>query len=463
VIPETGPANRPAGEVVRTRLVLADTLRRRREAGRRIWRVAPFIAAVGLGLAAGTRWAGWPTVLALGALVIGGAGLVVYALVSRRDHAVSDAVAARIDTDAGLRGELRSASWFAARDTRDMWAEVHLDRAATRLGRIDWAGLYPAVRAPRSRIATLLMAVAAIALAVVLPERFGFRPALSEAASAKAVGPAVTPPTLAELLPPELLKQLEALLAAAENAPGTPAERAATAAELRALLAQLSQLKDREALMELARTLDPNKDAKATLTSQEMKALAERAKRAADMKTLPPEIRNALEKLSESLKKTAESDPSSPKDPSEAVASKEQQEGQTGETSKGANVDESSIQSVKDAGAGAGAGMIMMSNEEAAMGGEPGLGVGGGSAPNNGGGRMADIAQALRHETVEASTDNAGDNVLTDIRRKTEHGDATVNFTHSASRTFDRSRGAAPPAVPEARRQGVSTYFVRKQ
>jgi hypothetical protein len=463
VIAETRTDSRPAGEVVRARLALADNLRRRREAARQIWRVAPIIAAVALGLAAGSRWAGWPALLALGSLAIGSVGLLLYALVNRRHHAVSDAMAARIDTDAALDGELRSAAWFASRETRDVWADFHLERAATRLGRIDWAGLYPTARAARTQIATIVMALGAIALAVVLPERFGFRAAGSEVATARAAEPAITPAMLDELLSPEMLKQLEALFAAAENAASSPAERAATSAELRALLAQLSQLKDREALMELVRALDPNKDGQTTLSSQEMKALAERAKRTADMKTLPPEIRNALEKLSESLKKTAEGDPSSPKDPSEAVASKDKQPGEAGETSKGANVDEASIQSVKDAGAGAGAGMIMMSNEEAAMGGEPGLGVGGGSAANNGGGRMAAIAQALRHETVEASTDNAGDNVLTDIRRKTEHGDATVNFTHSASGTFDRSRGAAPPAVPEARRQGVSTYFVRKQ
>jgi hypothetical protein len=63
---------------------------------------------------------------------------------------------------------------------------------------------------------------------------------------------------------------------------------------------------------------------------------------------------------------------------------------------------------------------------------------------------------------VEASQDSPGENVDTEIRRKTEHGNATVTFTGSASGNFDRTRAAAAPPVPEARRSGVQTYFVRK-
>ena len=126
-------------------------------------------------------------------------------------------------------------------------------------------------------------------------------------------------------------------------------------------------------------------------------------------------------------------------------------------------MDESSIQSLKEASPGGGTGMLMMSNEQTAAGGEPGMGLGGGSSPNAEGGELAALAQALRQETVEASTDNAGDNTLTEMRRKTEHGQATVTFTQSAARGFDRGRAAAPPAVPEARRPGVQSYFIRKQ
>ena len=36
---------------------------------------------------------------------------------------------------------------------------------------MNWAALYPSVRAPRARAATAVFAVAALALTVVLPER----------------------------------------------------------------------------------------------------------------------------------------------------------------------------------------------------------------------------------------------------------------------------------------------------
>jgi hypothetical protein len=76
---------------------------------------------------------------------------------------------------------------------------------------------------------------------------------------------------------------------------------------------------------------------------------------------------------------------------------------------------------------------------------------------------MPDFEQALRRETVDASADTPGANVLSEVRRKTEHGQATVAFSHSASGPSDASRAAAPPAVPEGRRASVQTYFTRKQ
>jgi hypothetical protein len=119
---------------------------------------------------------------------------------------------------------------------------------------------------------------------------------------------------------------------------------------------------------------------------------------------------------------------------------------------------------VSEAESGGGAGIIMMGNKDEAAGkAAPGLGMGGGSDTRTEGGRMADLEAALRRETIEASADNAGDNVQTEARRKTEHGQATVTYAHSAAGTFDRSRAVAPPPVPERRRAAVQTYFIRKQ
>jgi hypothetical protein len=455
----TRTTDRHPGAIIRTSIVAADSLRRRRDATRQVWQMAPVVAGIGLAFAVAARWGGWSRLLVFAVLALGAAALVAYAWIRGRALGMSDPMADRVDQDAQLHGELRSAAWFVDRVTSDPWVGLHLDRAAARAEKVDWKGLYPAVQARRAQIAAGVMVAATLVLSATLPERFGFRP---EGAAIRETREAIPPDRLAELLPPELLKQLEALLAAAESANASPAQRAASAAELRALLAQLSQIKDAESLKALARTLDPNAS-KTALSAKDLKSLAERAKRTAEMASLSPEVRKALEKLSENLEDASDAAAGPPQDPQGAMASKESQRGEAAQSTGKSDVDAASIQSVKEASAGAGAGVIMMSNEEAAMGGEPGLGVGGGSAPNNGGGQMAAIAQALKKETVEASTDTAGDNVLTDIRRKTEESAATVGFAKSASRSFDRSRAAAPPPVPEARRQGVQTYFIRKQ
>ena len=107
----------------------------------------------------------------------------------------------------------------------------------------------------------------------------------------------------------------------------------------------------------------------------------------------------------------------------------------------------------------------MMMSSQMGPKGDPSAGFGGagnsGEAPKNG--TMAGVQQALRKETVEASEDTTGENVLSETRRKTEHGQATVPFSHSASGTSDRSKASAPPAVPEDRRSAVQNYFTRKK
>jgi len=104
----------------------------------------------------------------------------------------------------------------------------------------------------------------------------------------------------------------------------------------------------------------------------------------------------------------------------------------------------------------------MMSSQDEQSTHEAGLGLGGGSAENKGGGTMADLAAALRKETLEAHADAAGENIQTDIRRKTERATSTIAYASTAPATFDRSRATAPPAVPESRRAAVKTYFIRR-
>src|SRR5262245_25684206 len=110
----------------------ADRQRRARIADRLLSRLAP-LAAVGLvALAIIGRFAGWPRWVPLAGLGVTALVLAVFAVIQRRALPTSDAIASAVDTDAGLRGELRSAHWFeviAPETERDAWAAYHMDRA----------------------------------------------------------------------------------------------------------------------------------------------------------------------------------------------------------------------------------------------------------------------------------------------------------------------------------------------
>jgi hypothetical protein len=445
-----------AGPLVGTALAGAFRQQRICETSRQFWRAAPIIAALGLGVAAISLWAGWTAILVLGVLGLGFAGLTAYTFARRRDRTVTDPVAAGLDRDAGLDGELRSAAWFAAAETRDIWTDFHLDRAAARLRAVNWVERYPTSRAPRAKLATSVMVIAALGLSITMTDRGRLgSSALAPKASANGATQGLVP---GQPLPPELQKLLADLLAAAESGTLSADERLAASAELRELLARLGQLRDSEALKELARAMNAN-PILSDRTSQDMQALAERTRRASEMAAMPPEIRNALEKLADNLSIAAAKEQGAGDDP---VGAANAQSGEAASNAKADAASSASIQSVKDADAGSGAGVMMMSNENAGAGGEPGLGSGGGSAADNGGGTMPDLALVLRRETVEANADNPGENVLTDTRRKTEHGLATVTYTQGAPGAFDRGRATAPPPVPEGRRSAVQTYFIRK-
>ncbi|MEO8076162.1 MAG: hypothetical protein ABI818_07525 [Acidobacteriota bacterium] len=451
--------------LVRDAVAGADRIRRARDASRRLWRAAPAVAGAALIAAAVSRWRGWSALVPLAVLALGVAALSAHGLVSRRRHDVSDAAAAGIDSAAGLGGELRSASWFSGRDTGTDWADFHLQRAAARLGAIDWTQLYPVGRARFSRIVTGLLVVGAVALMVVAsPGGSGVR--------GGALTPAATPgntssaPVLrTDMLPLALPKDLEELLREAETGVAPPAADAAAAVQLQQLLAQLAALQDPKALKALAEAMALSSGLSAAQIAQKMQALADRTKRAADLSMNRPEVRAALEELSQELAKTAAAEQSkNGEDPSDATASKDSSQGESGKAEAGKDSEDASLQFTKDAGTGSGIGVLMTSSDAAPSGDVlPGVGLGGASGDRPGGGKMAQLEQALRHETVDASVDTAGENVVTaGTRRKTEHGNAAVTFTRGAG-TVERGRASAAPAVPEARRTGVQTYFVRKQ
>ena len=229
----------------------------------------------------------------------GAAALAVYAVASRRGQPVSDAAATAIDADAGMAGELRSAAWFAARGRRDDWADFHIERAASRLRAVDWRQLYPPVQARAARLSTAAMLLGALALTVTMPARVATGPAAdgsnrNRIARGEAAGELLT-------LSPELEQQLAALLAAAESGNPATAEALARNAELRNMLNQLNHSRDPQLLEALARALAANALARPGSPADDMKTLADRARKAADSAALPRDMQDALEKLADEL------------------------------------------------------------------------------------------------------------------------------------------------------------------
>lgn len=456
------PPDASSAELVRQRIAAADCRRRAGITSRALWRAAPAAAAAGIVLAALARWRAWSGLWPLGLLAVSGAALVIWSRIGRKPHAITDAAATRMDRAAGLDGELRSASWFASRDARDAWAEAHLARAAARLGAADWTSLYPIQPALTAKAVTAGLVLATLAVVLVVP---GSRRARLAAPGASGSSHRAAGATAAgaDALIPELQKQLEALLAEAEGDMPAAAGAPATAAELRSLLAALNALRDAGKLRDLARAMAPAAGSTPDAGPKEMKALADRAQRAAQSPAVAPEAREALEKVSDEMADAARAAQPPGQNASDASSSREAAKSDPAAGRKAGAVDEVAIQSVSEAEAGGGAGIVMMGSKDDAAGkSSPGLGLGGGSDPRTNGGHMAELQAALRQETVEANTDNPGDNIQTEARRKTEHGRATVSYAGTAVAGFDRGRASAPPPVPESRRAAVQTYFMRR-
>jgi hypothetical protein len=458
---ENTPDNSAAGEAVRAALGAAARRRRAREVSAIVWRLAPAVAAAAMALAVIRRWTLWSPWLPVAVLVLGVVALAAYVLVAVRAHAISDAVAAGIDADADLGGELRSASWFAARPRRDDWSDLHLQRAAARLESVNWSALYPLVRAPRARAATAVFAVAALALTVVLPERVTVPRTAAASSLPGTKKPAATAqPMAGELLPPELLAQLQALLDAAELGKTAEAERLASSAELREFLNRLAA--DPELLKKLAAALAAQ-DPKKLPTAKQLQALSDRARKAAEMASMSQDMREALEKMADEAEEAQGEQQNAENQEGQPASSDAPQKGDASQANSAGSMQDLSVQMARQADAGGGAGIMMMSNPDDPSSGPPGSGVGGSGSQEAAAAAAMALAEAFSHETVEASQDNQGDNVDADVRRKTEQGTSAVAFTHGAAGQFDKSRAAAPPPVPEARRSGVQTYFIRKQ
>ena len=195
-------------------MALADQRRRAQRAMHGLVRVAPFVAGGVLFVAVLARVARFSTAVPL--VVLGGA-VIILAIITwgaSRRRQTSDAIASAVDRDAALRGELRSGHWFESSGGGNDWTQFHVDRAVDRAAVVDWAGLYPPVRAGKSWAVSAVLAVAAVVLSVGAPGRY----------LARAVGVTDAPP--ADPAAAALEEKLTALLADLAAGRSTPRPRA---------------------------------------------------------------------------------------------------------------------------------------------------------------------------------------------------------------------------------------------
>ena len=419
-------------------------------------RITPIAAVVALIVALSGRFLGWPLAVSVAVLALMAGGLVLFALYHGRSREISDPVALSIDADANLNGELRSAHWFATTGGGDDWSAYHVEQAANRVGQVDWSALYPPVRAMKSWAASAVLAILAMAIAVEIP---GIGPKFQGAAAGPEAELAAK--LAGEEIPEELRKKIEEMLANMTADQMNAKEMDAKMANIKELMDQLDPAMQKK-LAELLKKQPLGENAETKRRDLDEEDKAERAERGENSQAgLPEDVRWGLEDLAARLasanldRKSNENNPSASSETGEMGKGSQQAEMQAG--------GQQQMQLMREAAKEAGA--QMMAGGAGMMGGDSQAGAGGNSGQKSGQADVKSIAEALRRELVEASADARGENVpIEDIRRKTEAGRSSLGFSKVAPlATFDRSRTAAPPAVPVARHPLLYNYFTRKK
>jgi hypothetical protein len=418
----------------------------------------PYAGLLLVGVSATGRFVGWPLTVTLGVLGAVVAALAVATVIYGRRHEPADVTAARLDSDAGLAGELRSAHWFATSERHDEWTEFHLDRAIANASGVTWSKLYPPETHPKAWGAAALCAIVAIALPLTIASRrvTASGPGDVVAEAGKAVSP--------EDLGADLRAKLDALLAA--MAGNDKEAREAAIADLEALKKLMASVDPalQKKLDELLKKNPLGSEAQTKTKNLDAEDLAERGDNADSAAGLPEDVRWALEDLAARLANANANRQTNEKNPAASQETGEKGKGSAQAQTADAKPGEASAQMVRQAAADPGAAKLMQGGG-GMMGGDSRSGAGG-----NSGQKPADlgtpnqIALALRKEMIEANSDMAGENVTKeDLRKKTEQGRSAIGLTRAAATTsFDQSRAMAPPIVPEARQPLLQRYFIRR-
>ena len=436
-------ASRLAGVVAE-----ADRRRRGRDADRRLSMLVPIAAAVLLVTAGAGRFFGWSRWVAVVGVAAAVLSVVLFRWLAARAKPSTDAMASRVDDDAALRGELRSAHWFEANGPRDEdpWAAYHLETAAARVQAVDWPALYPSVKAGRQWAGAALMAAGALAVSLYVPAR----------ASTPPVPDLLVDPQVAAMMTPEMAKKLAQLMAQLQDGDQPADAKQLSLEEFKEMMAKLDPALQKKLEEMLAKGLakdqpavDPKKDAR-----------PDRAENSAA--GLPEDARWAQEDMAARMAKQQGQDrETNPNNPSASSETGEKGMGSQQAEQQAAAASESATPLVRESANDPGGKMMMGGGGP--MGGDSRPGAGGNNGAEQGAAQALLIAQSLKKAEVEAAADALGENVdKEDLRKKTEQGKSSLGFTRVAPRTFDPSRAAAPPPVPEARRQLLLNYFIRK-
>ncbi len=460
-------ASHESDPTLRATVAAIDQRRRARAARSKVADLAPYAAGLGLLLAVASRWFGWTVGIPAVALVLLAVALVLMAWWGGRSQPVSDAAAASIDIDGNLGGELHSAHWFAGRPTPDAtdapmpdgssWSAYHLTHAAKRIAATDWSALYPAVSASRQWMTSgALVAIAIVAL--VLGPRSREATLLSQGMTPEEVEQAMA----REMVPDDVQAKIDALLGELGEGGLSDAEARLKMDELRELLGKMDAA-GKEAEISAAKAGEAAEAGGEKPSDDPGDKLAAKAEEAADASAgLPEDVRWSLEDLANRLANAKENQ-SKTNEKNQSASEQTGEKGKAGEGAEASAMEQAAgMQMVREA-ASEGAEGQMMQGGGGAMGGDSKPGAGG----NQGGEgklNMAALTQALRQEQIQAQSDQLGENIDTELRRKTEQSQAKVSFTRvPAPTTFDRSRAALPPPVPEAHRSLLQRYFQRRQ
>lgn len=440
--------------VVRDLVAAGDRRRRQRAVAKALSRAVP-AAAAGVFLAGMVASAlGWSAAVTAALWIVAAAVLAGWAALRTRARPTSDALAAAVDEDAGLGGELRSAHWFSSHPSSSPWAEFHVAEAARRAAGVPWHDVYPRTHARGAWLAAAVLTAAAFAVPVGLPAGRWLPVSVPTGAEE------LVDLSAFDELSPELRDKLLELLAAVSERKMTPLEALAELRELtdfakmdQAMKDQIAQLLD-DALTNRERFEKTKPGSPADAANENMTRDTEWAR-----ENMASRLANEeAQKAAEDAARGGESEETESKEP--GPTTDQSAEGEAGEASEG---QPSAKVPAKPSESADGAAVMMLGNSDSAIG-EPGS-VFGGKRGNvrYGTTQAADLAASLKKETIEAVVNmDRSDLENDDRRRKTEQSWSSLSYTRGGARAaFDREKTGAVRAVPEARKPVVERYFVR--